>query len=87
MAITIPSLSVMNKKKLDHQITNVRRSSVSTLAMGFIFSDPSKKALQFFRKGESGFLTELMSSPKAQEAMVSIVILCQSLKFILFVQL
>ena len=58
---------------------NVHIKRAITLAMTLIFSAPAKNPLQFFRKGESGSLTELISIPKAQEAMVSIVILCQYL--------
>ena len=47
-----------------------------------IFSTCSKNPRHFCRKGESGSLMELASIPNAQDAMVSMVILCQSLEII-----
>ena len=59
---------------------NLHNNRPIILESGVVFSTSSKNTRLFFRNGESGFLIELMSIPKAQEAIVSIVIVCQSLK-------
>ena len=52
----------------------------TTFAIGVDFSACSKNPRHLCRKAESGFFIELVSIPNAQEAIVSIVIFCQSLK-------